>query len=226
MVKPSRVNGNHGDERGTEQDERWAASPRLIPKSRGDSSAHLAQVSPGQSTAGTARGNFPAEPCEVSTAECTWLHLTKGKTPAERRDLPQAAQLLAVGPGSAAWLLQQTSSPAPPGRPPPRREQEHPAPIRGASSPKHHSHQRRGPALVSHPWLFTAGVEPVTLHGKKKPLEPHSNSAFHLYYTGAAPEMTGSAPRLCSSKMPLSELFTAYILLITCCSQAVREPAL
>lgn len=61
---------------------------------------------------------------------------------------------------------------------------------------------------------------------EKKPLEPHSNSAFHLYYTGAAPEMTGSAPRLCSSKMPLSELFTAYILLITCCSQAVREPAL
>lgn len=38
--------------------------------------------------------------------------------------------------------------------------------------------------------------------------------------------MTESAPRLCSNKMPVSELFTAYILLITCCSQAMWEPAL
>lgn len=34
----TRVNGNHGDGRSTEQDERWAASPQLIPKSRGDRS--------------------------------------------------------------------------------------------------------------------------------------------------------------------------------------------
>lgn len=38
--------------------------------------------------------------------------------------------------------------------------------------------------------------------------------------------MTDSAPRLCSNKPPVSELFTAYIPLITCCSQATWEPAL
>lgn len=98
-------------------------------------------------------GTFP-EPCEVSTAESTWLHLTKGKTHAERRDSPKATQLLAVEPGSAPWLLQQTSSLARPGQSPPRWDPEDLASIRGASSPNHSYPQPPAPGLaafVSHP---------------------------------------------------------------------------
>lgn len=44
---------------------------------------------------------------------------------------------------------------------------------------------------------------------KPKPLEPHSHSDFHLHQRARALEMPGSAPRLCSTETPLSELLTA-----------------
>jgi len=65
-------------------------------------------------------------------------------------------------------------------------------------------------------------METVTLG--KNPLEPHSDSGFHLYWAVTAPRWE-TAPRLCSSKPPAPALLTAFILLITCCSQARCDPA-
>lgn len=80
------------------------------------------------------RLDFP-KAWEASSAESTRLHLSKGKTRAERGDLPKATQLLAVEPGIAPWAV--PANLAPPGQCPPRWEREDPAPTRGAPSPRH-----------------------------------------------------------------------------------------